>query len=143
MRVAEPGCLPKRFFPTDQRSLVWMSLPMLMRAGQKAPGSAFQGTAGDILTLPFPASCFDKNDLGHRAGVYCRWAEGCQGAVPGDPYGWSHRSSNPEQPESLGNPPEGRGSKGAHFVPKGNLSLPRGVGLIGSRTRDNPHGGPF
>ncbi len=37
-----------------------VSLPMLMRAGQKAQGSAFQGTAGDILTLPFPENCFDK-----------------------------------------------------------------------------------
>jgi len=37
-----------------------VSLPMLMRARQKARGFDFQGAAADILNLPFPENCFDK-----------------------------------------------------------------------------------
>ena len=37
-----------------------VSLPMLMRARQKARESAFQGAAADMLNLPFPENCFDK-----------------------------------------------------------------------------------
>jgi ubiquinone/menaquinone biosynthesis C-methylase UbiE len=37
-----------------------VSLPMLMRAKQKAQPSFFQVSAGDILSLPFPRNCFDK-----------------------------------------------------------------------------------
>lgn len=37
-----------------------LSLPMLMRARQKAQGSDLQVVAGDILNLPFPQNCFDK-----------------------------------------------------------------------------------
>ncbi len=37
-----------------------VSLPMLMRARQKARESAFQGAVADMLNLPFPENCFDK-----------------------------------------------------------------------------------
>lgn len=37
-----------------------VSLPMLMRAGQKARGYPFQMVLGDILNLPFPENSFDK-----------------------------------------------------------------------------------
>ena len=37
-----------------------VSLPMLMRARQRAQRSFFQVIAGDMLTLPFPENYFDK-----------------------------------------------------------------------------------
>jgi ubiquinone/menaquinone biosynthesis C-methylase UbiE len=37
-----------------------LSLPMLLRAKEKAGRSSFDVVAGDILTLPFPGEIFDK-----------------------------------------------------------------------------------
>lgn len=37
-----------------------ISLPMLIRAGQKAKGYPFQILLGDILSLPFPENFFDR-----------------------------------------------------------------------------------
>jgi len=37
-----------------------ISRPMIMRAGIKAEGYPFQGVAGDMKSLPFADSCFDK-----------------------------------------------------------------------------------
>lgn len=37
-----------------------LSLPMLLRANEKAEGSRFEAVVGDILTLPFAGEVFDK-----------------------------------------------------------------------------------
>jgi len=63
--ILDAGC-GTGVFTRDILSLgakVWgldVSLPMLIRARQKAQESALYVLAGDLLNLPFPDRCFDK-----------------------------------------------------------------------------------